>query len=410
MLWRAARIASVPALSSPLCLSQSYSLKTAKCEDQEVSYYGSYSGDRFGGGIGKRVGIDESQAQHLPGTGVTRVTLISETHANLRAWATEENWREATRIHKAAYFTRTENLAQEAMQQRVRQHYVSSHSPQYTGSKPIQAALFRLDDETEFKQHCDSTAVSTIPSVVFGKFDEKRERCIVDFANKRLGGGWLGYGMVQEEIMFTERPDYGALCARSLLEMEDPVSAPLASPFSMYKNEAWVLRGAPRFAHVPWYGRTPPDGAEKVKLLHPKDDQFTSPTVVVIDAIKADFPVYQRRHLEMMLIKAYTGFVAASKDPQCGYHQTIATGSWGCGAFFNNERVMFVVQSLAANLAGVKLDYHVLGDGHRLAAAFEFLEDAVVKKKTVSETLDSLADICATDIAWKSKFKPKPKL
>lgn len=399
----------MPVLAPSLCLLQMNTKKTARCEDQEASYYGSYQGDRFGGGIGNRVGIDESRAQHLKGTGVTRVTLISESHERLREWATAENWREATRIHKAAYFTRTENLAQEAMQQRIRQHYVSNHSPQHVGRHPIQAALFRLDSEAEFQKSCDSTVVSAIPSVVFGKFDEKRERCIVDFANKRLGGGWLGYGMVQEEIMFTERPDYGALCARSLLEMEDPVRSPLASPLSMYQNEAWVLRGAPRFAHVPWYGRTPPDGAEKVKLLNPKDDQYTCPTVIAIDAIKADFPVYQRRHLEMMLIKAYVGYVAASRDPDCGCNKTIATGSWGCGAFYNNEKVMFVVQSLAASMAGVKLDYHVLGDGHRLAAAFDLLEDVVVKKRTVSETIDNLAHICATDAAWQSKFKPRSK-
>ena len=35
--------------------------------------------------------------------------------------------------------------------------------------------------------------------VVFGVFNEEKDPCVVDFANKRLGGGWLGYGMAQEE-------------------------------------------------------------------------------------------------------------------------------------------------------------------------------------------------------------------
>jgi hypothetical protein len=213
--------------------------------------------------------------------------------------------------------------------------------------------------------------------------------------------------MVQEEIMFTERPDYGTLCARSLLEMAgDPTKEPLASPFSMYQDEAWILRGGTAFAHVPWYGRTPKDGPDRVKLLDPNYDKETCPTIVAIDAIKADFPIYQRQHLEMMLIKAYVGFVAARRDADVGGCKRISTGSWGCGAFYNNELAMFVVQSLAANLAGVELDYHVLGDGFRLAGAFQFLEDALVNKKTVTETLDMLSECCACDPAWKSKFKP----
>ena len=55
----------------------------------------------------------------------------------------------------------------------------------------------------------------SVPVLVEGIYDEKTERCVVDFANKRLGGGWLSYGMVQEEKMFIERPDLGALCARA---------------------------------------------------------------------------------------------------------------------------------------------------------------------------------------------------
>jgi len=326
-------------------------------EDDSL-YYGSYSADRFGGGIGNRVGIDESSKKRVPGTCVDRVAFFSETHRALAAWATEENWREATRIHKAAYFTRTQNLVQEEVLQKVRKHYVESRD---TDDRLVQAALFRCDDIPAFKSVCASASVRRIPAVVFGVFDEKGERCVVDFANKRLGGGWLGYGMVQEEKMFIERFDFGALCARSLLNMDDPVAHPIASPFSMRPNEAWILRGAPAFAEVPWYGRTPKDGLQKVRLLNPIDDQHTAPTVVAIDAIKASFTHYRREYLEMMILKAYIGFAAAKADEDLGGETLIATGSWGCGAFHNNECVMFVVQALAANAAGVCLTHHVLG-------------------------------------------------
>jgi len=204
-----------------------------------------------------------------------------------------------------------------------------------------------------------------------------------------------------------QRPDLGALCARDLLEIRDPTVAPVASLFSMRPNEAWILRGAPAFAEIEWYGRTPDDALDKVKLLDPADDAATSPTVIAIDAIKASFEVYEPRHLEMMLIKAYTGFAAARHDPDLGGHTRIATGSWGCGAFFNNERVMFVIQTLAAGLADVELAYHVLGDGLDLAPATAFCEKVMLENLTISEALEDLALLCETDPNWKSKYKSR---
>lgn len=387
----------------------------AGCENSEALYYPSYRGDRFGGGIGQRVGVDEHGCRPVGDTGVVRVAVFSETHERLRAWATEENWREATRIHKAAYFTRSENLVQEAVLERLRQHYVAAGTGGYVARAPVQAALFRLEDLERFRQKCGTTKVVKIPLVVRGVYDERAERCIVDFANKRLGGGWLSYGMAQEEKLFVERFDLGALCAQSLLEMPDPVQAPLASPFSMHAREAWLLKGAPAFAHLPWYGRTPPEGLERLQLLNPEEDQATAPTVVAIDAIKASFSCYEPQHLELMLAKAYTGFVAATADADLGGARRIATGAWGCGAFFNGERVMFVVQALAANLAGVELAYHVVvGPGGRgsppahahIGPALAFVEEALLHGWTVRETLERLAQHCAADPAWRSKHDP----
>ena len=72
----------------------------------------------------------------------------------------------------------------------------------------------------------------------------------------------------------------------------------------------------------------------------------TAPLSVAVDAINAEFDKYERRHLEMMLRKAYVGFVAARSDPDVGGHTVVATGHWGCGAFCNDEKVMFTIQAL----------------------------------------------------------------
>jgi len=68
---------------------------------------------------------------------------------------------------------------------------------------------------------------------------------------------------------------------------------------------------------------------------------------------------------------------------------------------------MFVIQALAAGLAGVDLTHHVLGDGMRLGPAFDFLEDALIKKMTMADALDHLAAKCSSDPAWQTKFDPE---
>mmetsp|Transcript_3766 Transcript_3766/g.8789 ORF Transcript_3766/g.8789 Transcript_3766/m.8789 type:complete len:414 (+) Transcript_3766:27-1268(+) len=381
-----------------------------RCSGDGPSYYGSYSSDRFNGGIGRRVGIDERQDSHvtLPSTGVARVAAFTETHEKLKSWATQENWKRATAIHKAAYFTRTTSEVQEQVLEHIRSHYCSRP---YVADEPVIMALFRLKDVGEFERVCCSRAkVLELPLVVRGVFDEKRERCVVDFANKRLGGGWLSYGCVQEEILFIERPDFGAMCARSLLEMPDPTKEAIASPFSMEPNEAWVMRGAPQFAKLGWYGKAPKDAMDRVTLLDPEEDRKSAPTVVAMDAIKANFEVYTKEHLQMMLRKAYTAFVAVKEDPLVGGVTEVSTGSWGCGAFYNSEPVMFAIQTLAANAAGVRLVYHSLGDGRRLAPAFELLEEAMIRQLTVAQALDVLAERCAHDPQFRTKYRPKASL
>lgn len=134
---------------------------------------------------------------------------------------------------------------------------------------------------------------------------------------------------------------------------------------------------------------------------------------MAIDAIDARFEVYKRGHLQMMVLKAYVGFASAHSDAVLGSHRSIATGAWGCGAFLNNEQVMFVVQALAADLARVSLRYHVppkslFSDGHAdVTPAIEFLKTAAEQKLTITQALDALASRCEADAAWRTKYKPR---
>lgn len=182
------------------------------------------SADYYGGGdgISSRWGIEEhsnAAGTAVPGTDLQRLALFTETHERLRIWASEENWRKATHVHKTAFFPRGENLVQEAVMQDIRAHYVAT---KVTAPPPVQAALFR-GDRSSFSNLCKSTAVAGSPTVVDGLYDQKAEKCIVDFANKRLGGAWLSYGMVQEEKV-------GWRPARNLRVLALTLRTPVAAP------------------------------------------------------------------------------------------------------------------------------------------------------------------------------------
>ena len=75
-------------------------------------------------------------------------------------------------------------------------------------------------------------------------------------------------------------------------------------------------------------------------------------TILCMDALELEEDVTAKQqakefYLERELLKTYTGF--------CGVAgQDVGTGAWGCGAFGGDREVKFVVQVVAASVAGVK--------------------------------------------------------
>ena len=70
---------------------------------------------------------------------------------------------------------------------------------------------------------------------------------------------------------------------------------------------------------------------------------------------------YTADQLSLILNTAFTGFSAARRESSVvagtACQTVIHTGFWGCGAFGGNRTVMTVLQSLAADLAQVDLDF-----------------------------------------------------
>jgi len=246
--------------------------------------------------------------------------------------------------------------------------------------------------------------VEHAPAVLPGGFPEEKVECMLDFANKRLGGGYLTYGMVQEEKLVLERFEIAVALA-----MGKHRSRPgMESTFSMSPTQAWVIQGARRWASLGFYGWTPKDWQKKISLLTPAQDEY-APVILALDCIKADFVQYERRHLEALLLKAYVGFTAVTaNDPRPAEAappvSRIATGNWGCGAFFNNPQVMYAVQALAAALAGARLNYYAFGVD--LTVGRGLVDRWISEGTSVEQALDELAELCRSGEEWRTSFKP----
>lgn len=144
---------------------------------------------------------------------------------------------------------------------------------------------------------------------------------MVDFANKRLGGGVLRNGCVQEEILFAIFPE---LIVAKLLceEMED--------------DEAIIVYRVRRFARYSGYADSFKYEGE---FALQKNAAVQDSVFVAIDAIDfSRFPTegyqFSKRGVRREINKAFAGFEGAVFEARESL--PICTGKWGCGAFHGN--------------------------------------------------------------------------
>ena len=203
----------------------------------------------------------------------------------------------------------------------------------------------------------------------------------VDFANRYLGGGALGRGCVQEEILFVVCPELIA----GMLFCE-----------VMADNEAIIISGYERFSQHQGY-------ATSFKFEKDYKDEYASTNVLIaIDAIPYyTFANSQYRKEDMLreINKAYAGFkLCGNKQKQndgkdvFAYPRSIATGNWGCGAFGGDPQLKCLLQWIAASCAGCEKFMYCTFDHPHLVAL-----DSIVNKlqnKSVADVIELLWTYC----------------
>ncbi|XP_039904702.1 poly(ADP-ribose) glycohydrolase [Simochromis diagramma] len=167
----------------------------------------------------------------------------------------------------------------------------------------------------------------------------------VDFANSLIGGGVLGSGLLQEEILFVINPEL--IVARLFTEkLED--------------NECLIITGSQQFSSYLGFG-------DSFEWAGPNEDQSErdewarcQTKILAIDAMNFRHSVdqYRMTHINRELNKAYCGF----KGYDGHENPDIATGKWGCGAFKGDPQLKALIQLMAAAKAKRGLAFFTFGD------------------------------------------------
>ena len=201
---------------------------------------------------------------------------------------------------------------------------------------------------TDFMDYLKSDREVPLRAVEVTSIDQKaiEDYCgkgiMVDFANKKLGGGVLSNGCVQEEVLFSIFPE--AIVSKILCEhLED--------------SEALIIYGVRRFSNYRGYADT--FEYQPLRKLESEEEAAKS-ILVAIDATNfSQFPApnyqYSKKCVRREINKAVTGFTGAGLD--AGDDMPVVTGRWGCGAFAGDEQLKFLIQWVAASEANREMVY-----------------------------------------------------
>lgn len=196
-------------------------------------------------------------------------------------------------------------------------------------------------------------------------FDGNASYC-VDFANKKIGGGTLNGGCVQEEILFATEPE----CVVAMLFMEE-----------MGDCDGIGIFNTIRYSNYQGYKNSFNYNGNCVLGYN----QIKKHRIIAIDADNkdkkinmADNNTYQNI-INRDIYKALAGFYLINFENN--FEKSIATGNWGCGIFEGIHELKFIQQWIAASFAGVqRLDYYTFNNKEMENAmkCYNFIKDKFV--------------------------------
>ncbi|XP_072247030.1 poly(ADP-ribose) glycohydrolase [Leuresthes tenuis] len=192
----------------------------------------------------------------------------------------------------------------------------------------------------------------------------------VDFANRLVGGGVTGHGLVQEEIRFVINPEL--IASRLFTEALD-------------HNECLIITGTEQYSKYAGYAESY-TWVGSYNDETPRDDwQRRCTEIVAIDALKYRHFLEQflPEKITRELNKAYCGFHRSNANVK--HLSAVATGNWGCGAFGGDTRLKALIQLMAAAEAGRDMAYFTFGDAQLMRDVHEMHSFLTVRQVTVGQ-------------------------
>ncbi|XP_041865735.1 LOW QUALITY PROTEIN: poly(ADP-ribose) glycohydrolase [Melanotaenia boesemani] len=192
----------------------------------------------------------------------------------------------------------------------------------------------------------------------------------VDFANRFVGGGVTGLGLVQEEIRFLINPEL--IASRLFTE-------------ALEHDECLIITGTEQYSKYAGYADSY-KWKESYTDETPRDDwQRRCTEIVAIDALK------YRNFLEQFLPEKITREL---NKAYCGFHRNnaktkhlsaVATGNWGCGAFGGDTRLKALIQLMAAAEAGRDVAYFTFGDAQLMRDVHDMHSFLTKRQATIGQ-------------------------
>uniref|UniRef100_A0A8C6L8U1 poly(ADP-ribose) glycohydrolase n=1 Tax=Nothobranchius furzeri TaxID=105023 RepID=A0A8C6L8U1_NOTFU len=222
-------------------------------------------------------------------------------------------------------------------------------------------SFFCLDAPMLTRLHI--TCEGTIESEGYGMLQ-------VDFANRFVGGGVTGHGLVQEEIRFLINPEL--IVSRLFTE-------------ALEHNECLIITGSEQYSKYSGYAESY-KWVESYKDETPRDDwQRRCTEIVAIDALRYRHFLEQflPEKITRELNKAYCGFYRNNANVK--HLSAVATGNWGCGAFGGDTRLKALIQMMAAAEAGRDVAYFTFGDAQLMRDVHEMHTFLTERQVTVGQ-------------------------
>ncbi|XP_045447294.1 poly(ADP-ribose) glycohydrolase [Melitaea cinxia] len=213
----------------------------------------------------------------------------------------------------------------------------------------------------------------------------------VDFANRYLGGGVLGYGCVQEEIRFM-------ICPELIITM--------LFTEALKSNEALMIIGCEQYSKYSGYGHSFQWAGEYVDRTPYDCSGRRRCSVLAIDALPSRGKVqeYRIETVTRELNKAWVGFSFYTGDDPGPHFPGVATGNWGCGAFGGSAPLKVLIQMMALTQAGRPMAYYTFGDVKLRDDIIQVYELLAKHNVTVGQLYELIYKFCKGDIEKISIF------